>query len=538
MSADLPQVFIYDTTLRDGAQGEGISLSIADKQKIAAKLDYLGVHYIEGGWPASNPKDFEFFRLMAEKPLSRARLTAFTSTCRPGQKPDGDYNLAAVVEAGVRAAAVVGKAWDFQVREALETTLEENLRMVAESIAWLKGRGIEVIFDAEHFFDGYRENPQYAMRVIRQAGEAGADWIALCDTNGGAMPWEVERVIRRVREELPTPIAIHAHNDGGLAVANTLVAVQAGALQVQGTINGYGERCGNANLCSVIPNLELKLRYPCLGRENLARLTEVSHFVSELANMPHYNHQPFVGSAAFAHKGGIHASAVLKNTSTYEHIPPESVGNRRRVLVSELSGISNLRHKAREFGLSISDLDEEGRRAIEYIKQLEHQGYQFEGADASLELVLRKAIGLYEDYFTLESLKVMVDKRGDGSFYSEATVKIKVRNETVHTAAEGDGPVNAMDNALRKALGEIYPCIKEFHLTDYKVRVLDETEGTAATVRVLIESSDAAESWNTVGVSENIIEASFKALMDSFNYALLKRGENGKGRTREGNPAS
>ncbi|MDH7479226.1 MAG: alpha-isopropylmalate synthase regulatory domain-containing protein, partial [Syntrophomonadaceae bacterium] len=303
-------------------------------------------------------------------------------------------------------------------------------------------------------------------------------------------------------------------------------------------INGYGERCGNANLCSVIPNLELKLRYPCLGRENLARLTEVSHFVSELANMPHYNHQPFVGSAAFAHKGGIHASAVLKNTSTYEHIPPESVGNRRRVLVSELSGISNLRHKAREFGLSISDLDEEGRRAIEYIKQLEHQGYQFEGADASLELVLRKAIGLYEDYFTLESLKVMVDKRGDGSFYSEATVKIKVRNETVHTAAEGDGPVNAMDNALRKALGEIYPCIKEFHLTDYKVRVLDETEGTAATVRVLIESSDAAESWNTVGVSENIIEASFKALMDSFNYALLKRGENGKGRTREGNPAS
>lgn len=534
MNAKLPQIYIYDTTLRDGSQGEGISLSISDKLGIAAKLDQLGVHYVEGGWPASNPKDFEFFKQMAANPLSRAKLTAFTSTCRPGQKAYNDFNLITVVETGVKAAAVVGKAWDFQVAEALETTLEENLRIVGDSIAWLKEKGIEVIFDAEHFFDGYKANPRYTLEVLKMASQAGAEWLALCDTNGGAMPWEVEEVICRVREVLTTPIAIHAHNDGGLAAANTIAAVRAGALQVQGTVNGYGERCGNANLCTIIPNLELKLNYPCLGKENLTRLTEVSHFVSEVANMPHYNQQPFVGNAAFAHKGGIHVSAVLKNTETYEHISPEAVGNRRRVLVSELSGISNLKHKAQEFGLDISEKTDEGRRTIEYIKELEHQGYQFEGADASLELVLRKALGQYREFFCLDSLKVIVDKRGTEPFNSEATVKInvKVNNETVHTAAEGDGPVNAMDNALRKALGEIYPCIKEFHLTDYKVRVVDETQGTAASVRVLIETSDAFGSWNTVGVSENIIEASFKALMDSFNYALLKRGEDGRGRQR------
>ncbi|NPV91198.1 MAG: citramalate synthase [Firmicutes bacterium] len=532
MNNNRPQIFIYDTTLRDGSQGEGISLSISDKLKIAARLDLLGVHYVEGGWPASNPKDLEFFKEMARKPLSRAKLTAFTSTCRPGGRASDDFNLAAVVETGVKAAAVVGKSWDFQVTEALETSLEENLRMVGDSIAWLKQQGIEVIFDAEHFFDGYRANPGYALDVLKAASTAGAGWLALCDTNGGTLPWQIEEVIGVVRATVNTPLAIHAHNDGGLAVVNTLAAVRAGVTQVQGTLNGYGERCGNANLCTVIPNLELKMGYPCLGKKNLAHLTEVSHFVSEVANMPHYNQQPFVGNAAFAHKGGIHVSAVLKNPETYEHISPESVGNRRRVLVSELSGVSNLKHKAQEFGLDLSEFTDEGRQAIEHIKRLEHEGYQFEGADASLELVLLKALGRYREFFCLENLKVLVDKKGSEPFNSEATVKInvKVTNETVHTAAEGDGPVNAMDNALRKALGEIYPCIRDFHLTDYKVRVVDETEGTAATVRVLIETSDQTDSWSTVGVSENIIEASFKALMDSFNYALLKRSGDGRKR--------
>jgi len=518
-----PAVYIYDTTLRDGAQGEGISLSVSDKIRIAARLDQLGVHYIEGGWPASNPKDLEFFHRMQKHPLKKAKLTAFTSTCRPGQPAEEDFNLTAVLDAGVTAATIVGKSWDFHVTEALQTTLEENLRMVRDSVGFLKRKGLEVIFDAEHFFDGFKYNPAYALEVVRAASEAGADWICLCDTNGGSMPWEVKEIVERVAREVPAPLAIHAHNDGGLAAANTLMAVQAGARQVQGTINGYGERCGNANLCTVIPNLQLKLNYQCLLPEELKRLTEISHFVSEIANMPHQSQQPFVGHAAFAHKGGIHVSAVMKNSGTYEHIDPEAVGNKRRILVSELSGISNLKHKAQEFGLNVSELTEEGRRAVEYIKQLEHQGYQYEGADASLELLLRRAFTDYRDYFQLEKVKIIVDKRGEEDFTAEAIVKVRVNDLVVHTAAEGNGPVNAMDNALRKALSQLYPCIREFHLTDYKVRVVDETEGTAARVRVLIETSDASSTWSTVGVSENIIEASFQALVDSFNYALLKR---------------
>lgn len=518
-----PEVYIYDTTLRDGAQGEGISFSVSDKIRIAMRLDQLGVHYIEGGWPASNPKDLEFFHRMQRHPLQKARLTAFTSTCRPGQPAEEDFNLTAVLEAGVEVVTVVGKSWDFHVVEALQTTLEENLRMVRDSVAFLKEKGLEVIFDAEHFFDGFKHNPAYALEVVRTASEAGADWICLCDTNGGSMPWEVKEVVERVAGEIPTLLAIHAHNDGGLAVANTLMAVQAGARQVQGTINGYGERCGNANLCTVIPNLQLKLNYQCLLPKELRRLTEVSHFVSEIANMPHHSQQPFVGHAAFAHKGGIHVSAVMKNSGTYEHIDPEAVGNKRRILVSELSGISNLKHKAQEFGLNVSELTEEGRRVVEYIKQLEHQGYQYEGADASLELLLRRAFTDYKDYFQLEKVKIIVDKRGEEEFTAEAIVKVRVNDLVVHTAAEGNGPVNALDNALRKALSQLYPCIREFHLTDYKVRVVDETEGTAARVRVLIETSDASGTWSTVGVSENIIEASFQALVDSFNYALLKR---------------
>lgn len=518
------KVFIYDTTLRDGAQGEGMALSTADKVKIALKLDQLGIDFIEGGWPASNPKDLEFFRMMKKKDLNHARLSAFTSTRRPGYAAAEDINLTTVLDLGVQVAAIVGKAWDFQVTAALETSLEENLEMVEDSIRFLCERGVEVIFDAEHFFDGFKQNQQYAMEVVARAAKAGSSWIALCDTNGGALPEEIAAAVEAITSTIDTPLAIHTHNDGGLAVANTLAAVRAGVRQVQGTINGYGERCGNANLCSVIPNLELKMGYQCVGAERLRLLAEVSHYVSEISNMPHYGNQPFVGRAAFAHKGGIHVSAILKNSETYEHVNPEAVGNRRRVLVSELAGISNLKHKAQEFGLDVAALPDAGRPVIEYIKQLEHQGYQFEGADASLELLLRRAFGVYKDYFALENAKVMVDKRGDEEFNSEATVKVKVDKMVVHTAAEGDGPVNALDKALRKALLHLYPCIAEFHLSDYKVRVLDETDGTGAAVRVMIETADATSTWCTVGVSENIIEASFQALMDSFNFALLKRG--------------
>lgn len=516
------KVFIYDTTLRDGAQGEGISLSALDKLKIAAKLDNLGVHYIEGGWPASNPKDMEFFNQIKSVEMKNAVISAFTSTCRPGQAAETDNNLLAVIETGAKAVSIVGKSWDFHVEQALKTTLAENLRMIRDSVSFLKANGLEVIFDAEHFFDGYKANPAYTLECIGAAFAAGADWLCLCDTNGGAMPWDIERIVAEVKQQFPCPIAIHPHNDGDLAVVNALAAVKAGATQVQGTINGYGERCGNANLCSIIPNLQLKLGCECLEPKNIRSLTEVSHFVAEIANMPPYGQQPFVGRAAFAHKGGIHVNAILKNSETYEHMAPTLVGNRRRVLVSELSGVSNLLFKAEEFGLNPEEITEEGRNTIEYIKELEHQGYQFEGAEASLELLLKQAFGKYKGFFEIEKLQIIVGTDGS-DFTAEAVIKVKVNDVVVHTAAEGNGPVNALDNALRKALGQIYPSIQEIRLTDYKVRVLNEKSGTGARVRVLIETSDTEKTWSTVGVSENIIEASFQALMDSVNYALLKK---------------
>ncbi|HHW44479.1 citramalate synthase [Desulfofundulus thermobenzoicus] len=523
-------VEIYDTTLRDGSQGEGISFSAGDKVKIALKLDQLGFHYIEGGWPGSNPKDMDFFRRIGSHRLQNARVTAFGSTRRPGVPVETDVNIQSIVSAGVSVATLFGKSWDFHVLGALGTTLEENLAMIQESVAYLKGRGMMVIYDAEHFFDGFKANPEYALATLQAAVRGGADRVVLCDTNGGSLPGELAAVVRRVAGEVRVPLGIHCHNDGELAVANTLAAVEAGVTHVQGTINGYGERCGNANLCSVIPNLALKCGHATIPRESLAQLTELSRYVSELANMHPANHQPFVGASAFAHKGGVHVSAILKDARTYEHIDPALVGNRRRVLVSELSGLSNLLYKYQELNLDLDTSKEENRRLLEEIKELEHQGYQFEGAEGSFELLLRRAYDHYREPFKLESLRIIIELKENSPVYSEAIIKLTVGDQVVHTAAEGNGPVNALDNALRKALEGFYPEIRRMQLTDYKVRVLDEKDGTGAVVRVLIETGDGERSWGTVGVSPNIIEASWQALVDSIAYGLLKNGGGSKER--------
>ncbi|MED5019664.1 citramalate synthase [Paenibacillus chibensis] len=514
-------ISIFDTTLRDGTQGEGVSLSADDKLKIAKKLDDLGVQYIEGGIPGSNSKDIEFFKRVQQLGLS-AKITAFGSTRRKDSQADQDANLKRILESGAQAATLVGKSWDFHVHTALQTTLEENLAMIYDSIAYLKQQGLEVIFDAEHFFDGYKNNPEYAVSVLKKAHEAGADWLVMCDTNGGTLPHEIGGIVTTLRTGLPQAnLGIHTHNDCELAVANTLSAVQAGARQVQGTMNGYGERCGNANLCSIIPNLQLKLGYECIGEERLKQLTNTARYVSEIANVNMPVNQPYVGNAAFAHKGGIHVSAILRDSRTYEHIVPEWVGNKQRVLVSDLAGQSNIVSKAHEMGLDFDQTNEHSRKVIDKIKDLEHQGYTFEAADASLELLLREAGEDMKELFTFESFKMLVEKTAGRPVVSEAFVKLNVAGNNVYTAAEGNGPVNALDNALRKALVQYFPAIKEMHLSDYKVRVLDEKDATAAKVRVLIESRDINSSWNTVGVSGNVIEASWEALVDSMRYALL-----------------
>lgn len=500
-----------------------MAFSLDDKIKIAQKLDRLGVSYIEGGWPGSNPKDMEFFRYMRDYDWENARLTAFSSTRKPGVNVKQDSNLKALLESGVSVATLFGKSWDFHVLRALETSLEENLNMVRESIVYLRENGLEVMFDAEHFFDGYKNNPDYALQVLDAASQAGAACLILCDTNGGTMPWEIEQIIRQVQDQINTPLGIHTHNDSGCAVANSLVAVQNGCVQVQGTINGYGERCGNADWTSIIPNLELRMNKHCLPPGRLKNLTETAHFIGEVANMPSSNNQPFVGYGAFAHKAGIHVNALLKDSLTYEHINPEEVGNHRRVLVSELSGLSNLLYKAKELNLDINSYDSETRKVIKQIKELENEGFQFEGADGSLELLLRKAFGQYEAFFQLKNLKIILEKNEEGEFISEAIIKLVIGDETFHTAAEGDGPVNALDNSLRKALTEVYPEISQMHLSDYKVRVLNGNDGTAAKVRVLIESANQHEKWSTVGVSENIIEASWQALVDSIDYMMMKK---------------
>ncbi|OAX49778.1 citramalate synthase [Paenibacillus sp. AD87] len=515
-------ISIFDTTLRDGTQGEGVSLSADDKLKIAKKLDDLGAHYIEGGIPGSNTKDIEFFKRVKELNLN-AKVVAFGSTRRKGSIASEDANLKRMIESGAQAATLVGKSWDFHVHTALQTTLEENLSMIYDSIAYLKQNDMEVIFDAEHFFDGFKNNPEYAQAVLTKAHEAGADWLVMCDTNGGTMPHEVYEIVSTLAGRLPqAQLGIHTHNDCELAVANTLSAVQAGARQVQGTMNGYGERCGNANLASIIPNLQLKLGYECVSEDSMRQLTNVARYVSEIANVNMPINQPYVGNAAFAHKGGIHVSAILRDSRTYEHIVPELVGNKQRVLVSELAGQSNIVSKAQELGLEFDPSSANSRQIIEKIKDLEHQGYQFEGADASLELLIREANGDMKELFTFESFKMLVEKVAGKSVVSEAFVKLNVGGTSAYTAAEGNGPVNALDNALRKALVQYFPSLANMHLSDYKVRVLDEKDATAAKVRVLIESKNTENTWNTVGVSENVIEASWEALVHSFRYALLQ----------------
>lgn len=528
----MKKVTLYDTTLRDGTQGEGISLSVDDKLKIAHRLDKLGVHYIEGGWPGSNPKDMEFFKKIQTQKLENARIVAFGSTCRPEVNPEDDASIQSIVESGVEVTAVFGKSWDFHVTHALKTTLEENIRIITDSVRYLKSMGLEVFYDAEHFFDGYKNNPAYAMDTVLAAQEAGADLICLCDTNGGSLPSEIQSIVTEVIQHVKIPVGIHAHNDGELAVANSLVAVQAGAVQIQGTINGYGERCGNANLCSIIPNLVFKMGCQCISEDKITGLTELSRYISELANLSPNPHLPYVGNSAFAHKGGMHVSALLKNPETYEHIQPEKVGNLRRVLVSELSGMSNIIYKAEELDLDVdlSRTNPETKAVVQQIKDLEHQGFQFEGAEASFELLLRKGFNGYHEPFVLENLRIILEKREDSEIHSEAVIKMRVGDEIVHTAAEGNGPVNALDNALRKALEGFYPEIREMKLSDYKVRVLDENRGTTSLVRVLIETHDKHDSWGTVGVSGNIMEASWQALVDSIAYGLLK---NKKGKVKK-----
>ncbi len=521
----MPLVQIYDTTLRDGTQCEGVSLSVDDKIKIALKLDAMGFHYIEGGWPGSNPKDMEFFKRIAEYRLTAAKISAFGCTRKPGITAEEDANLQAIIDSGVKTAAIFGKTWDFHVTHALNTTLEENLAMIEDSVAFLKSKGLEVIFDAEHFFDGYKRNRDYALACLQAAVRGGADTVVLCDSNGGTMPHEVQTAVKDVKKCIDRPLGIHAHNDCELAVANTLIAVQCGVTHVQGTINGYGERVGNANLCSIIPNLAFKYGIESIPKENLVHLTELSRYVSEVANMNPNPYQPYVGASAFAHKGGVHVSALLKESSTYEHIPPELVGNKQRVLISELSGTSNLFYKFKELNMGLNKHSPESRQLLNQIKELENQGYQFEAAEGSLELLMRKAFNGYREPFSLENLRLIIEFKEGEPVQSEAVIKMKVKDEIVHTAAEGNGPVNALDNALRKALEEVYPAVKQMKLNDYKVRVLNEKAGTEATVRVLIETGNGYCSWNTVGVSTNVIEASWQALVDSMAYGLLKAEE-------------
>jgi 2-isopropylmalate synthase len=519
----MQKIDIYDTTLRDGSQREGVSLSVNDKLKIVEKLDEFGVSHIEGGWPGSNPKDIEFFRRAAKIKLKNARLCAFGSTRRPGVKAAEDQNIRALIEAGTKTVTLFGKSWDFHVRDALKTSLEENLAMIKDSVTYLKGLGLDVIFDAEHFFDGYKANPDYALLTIEAAAAGRADVIVLCDTNGGLMPWELKTVLEAVKDRVKVPLGIHVHDDAGMATANSLLAVLEGITQIHGTINGYGERCGNANLCTIIPNLQLKMGFKIVTPEQLCGLTKLSRFIAELANIAPADQQPYVGFNAFAHKGGIHVDAVSKKPATYEHADPAQVGNQRRILVSELSGRSNISLKTNHNQLKLARDHPDTVSVLQRIKELEHYGYQFEGAEGSFELLVLKMMKAYQPLFKLEGFRLIIEKREDGQLFSEATIKVRVGDVQVHTAAEGNGPVNALDNALRKALEEIYPALKKIKLTDFKVRVIDGVDGTGAQVRVLIESRDEHTSWGTVGVSPNVIEASWIALVDSLEYGLLCR---------------
>jgi 2-isopropylmalate synthase len=514
-------IILYDTTLRDGAQREGVSFSLDDKLKIAQRLDRLGVDYVEGGWPGSNPKDIAFFERVSDLNLEQATVVAFGSTRRAGTAVEKDANIQALVNASTPAVALVGKSWDLHVLRVLNTSLDENLHIIADSVRYLKALGREVIYDAEHFFDGYQANPTYALQTLAAATEAGADVLVLCDTNGGSLPSTVSAIVAEVRRATTTPLGIHAHNDGEMAVAISLAAVEQGVAHVQGTINGYGERCGNANLCSVIPALKLKMGHNCITDEQLHSLTETARYVSELANLSLYPHQPYVGHSAFAHKGGIHVNALVKCEESYQHVDPALVGNHMRVVVSELSGRSNIAYKAQELGLDLASETEQGRQVLELIKDLESRGFQFEGAEGSVELLIRRTQSGYTAPFELLDFHVLIRDSPDGNMAAQATVKVRVGEQVMHTAADGNGPVNALDAAMRKALLPFYPRLADVRLTDYKVRILDGEAGTAAQTRVLIDSADSHSTWSTVGSSTNIIEASWQALSDSLEYALL-----------------
>ncbi len=531
MVNQISSVQLYDTTLRDGAQREGISFSVVDKLNIARKLDELGIHYIEGGWPGSNPKDEEFFQRAKSLVLNNARLAAFGSTRSPRMKAEADANLRAIAAAGTQIATLVGKSSDQQVTQVLETNLEENLAMIADSIRFLKARGITVFFDAEHFFDGFKSDPAYALQCLCAAAEAGAACLVLCDTNGGTLPDEIAAATAAALKAPGIAIGIHAHNDSDAAVANTLAAVRAGATHIQGTINGYGERCGNANLCSVIPNVKLKLGIDCVSAEQLGKLTEVSHYVSEAANLAHDPFAPYVGSSAFSHKAGLHVSGVSKWAGAYQHIDPAKVGNRQRAVVSELSGKRNILYKAKELGIELPMQSPEVQKLLEQVKRYESRGFQFENAEASFELLLRRANPNYKPPFELVDFMVVVEKRrrapvinNHEETLAEAMIKVRIAGEVIHTASEGNGPVNALDQALRKALLQFYPRLAAVKLVDYKVRILEESTGTESQVRVLIQSSDGVREWHTVGSSPNIIEASWMALTDSVEYWLTRYG--------------
>lgn len=516
------KVDLYDTTLRDGSQAEGVSFTVADKLNIASRIDDLGIGYIEGGWPGSNPKDMEFFKRAKRLKLTNAKITAFGSTRRAKSGIADDVNIKAILKANTEIITIFGKSWNLHVNTVLKVTSDENLRMIEDTVKFLSSKGKRVFYDAEHFFDGYLENPEYALKTLEVAEASGAEVIVLCDTNGGMVTSEVFKIIEDIKIRIKAPLGIHTHNDSDMAVANSIAAIQAGCTHVQGTINGFGERCGNANLVSIIAILKTKLGIDCVSDISLRELSEVSRYVSEIGNMRHADSQPFVGNSAFAHKGGVHVDAVLKNAKTYEHMDPATVGNCRRILISELSGKASVVAKAEELKIDLKKDADGARKILNILQDMEHKGYHFEAAEASLELLMKRARNGFKAFFELMDYRVIVEKRPRRKITSEATIKIKVKGSLEHTASLGDGPVNALDNALRKALKEFYPTLSEMHLADYKVMVLNEKEATAARVRVLIQSQDKEDSWWTVGVSENIIEASWEALVDSIEYKLLR----------------
>jgi len=515
----MQKIQIYDTTLRDGTQSEGFTLSANDKVRVAQRLDQIGVAFIEGGWPGSNPKDVEFFERARDMQWKNALITAFGSTCRVKGGPEDDANIKALLDSRTPVCTIFGKTWTLHVKEVLQTTPEDNLRIIEQSVAYLKSNSKRVIYDAEHFFDGYKADSSYALETLQAAIRGGAEMVVLCDTNGGTLPWEVERIIRELKPVLNHPIGIHTHNDGDCAVINSLTAVREGATQVQGTINGVGERCGNVNLISVIANLELKMGYECLPKGNIQHLYDLSHFVVEVANITPDEHLPFVGKSAFAHKGGVHVAAMRRSAQSYQHVEPELVGNKMRVVVSDLSGRGNLLSKAEEHGVEVEG--EEVVGVLNDIKELESRGFSFEAAEASVAIMLKRQEYGYKPPFELIDFFVNVEHRDKRGIFAEAMVKVRVQGEVLHTAAEGNGPVNAMDNALRKALIGYYPQVANFHLSDYKVRILDSDHGTGAITRVLIDTRNDTSRWSTVGASANIIEASWRALADSVEYGLM-----------------